>query len=152
MIWEGCWVSSRINRNNFSANRLPDLPPAVTALVVSVWLLLIQNCKMYGTCVLVRPTHTPWVGLALQLGEIWLQTAVELLQEEGILVERVRGQRVVELGSGTGLAGLCAAAVGGHVLLTDIGAVSVTGFLLAHLLVAVDRAVYPSSSHSFRSR
>ena len=35
----------------------------------------------------------------------------------------VRGRRVVELGSGIGLLGLCLAAAGGHVLLTDVPSV-----------------------------
>ncbi|PNH00633.1 hypothetical protein TSOC_013531, partial [Tetrabaena socialis] len=35
----------------------------------------------------------------------------------------LRGRRVLELGSGTGLAGLCAAAAGAHVLLTDLASV-----------------------------
>lgn len=54
----------------------------------------------------------------------WL--LIELLK--GDLGKKVKGKRALELGAGTGLAGLCAAAIGGHVLLTDVKSV-VTGML-----------------------
>ena len=37
---------------------------------------------------------------------------------------RILGKKVIELGSGTGLAGLCAAAHGAHIMLTDIASVT----------------------------
>eukprot|EP00798_Chlamydomonas_sp_ICE-L_P009785 gene9785-7669_t len=46
---------------------------------------------------------------------------IELLKGE--LGELLKGKKVVELGSGTGLAGLCAAAAGAHVLLSDLPSV-----------------------------
>ena len=39
---------------------------------------------------------------------------------DGDLGDLVDGKRVLELGSGTGLVGCCAAAAGGHVVLTDV--------------------------------
>lgn len=47
---------------------------------------------------------------------------IELLR--GKLGDDLKGKKVVELGSGTGLAGLCAAAVGAHVLMSDIATVT----------------------------
>ncbi|GAX78079.1 hypothetical protein CEUSTIGMA_g5521.t1 [Chlamydomonas eustigma] len=46
---------------------------------------------------------------------------IDLLK--GALGTRLHGRRVIELGSGTGLAGLCAAAAGAHVLMTDLPSV-----------------------------
>jgi predicted nicotinamide N-methyase len=52
---------------------------------------------------------------------------IELLRRDASwLTEMLRGRRVVELGSGIGLLGLCAAAAGAHVLLTDVPAIVTT--------------------------
>ena len=45
---------------------------------------------------------------------------VRRLDADGAFGARFAGRRVVEVGSGTGLLGLCVAACGGHVLLTDL--------------------------------
>ncbi|KAL1496616.1 hypothetical protein AB1Y20_014220 [Prymnesium parvum] len=59
--------------------------------------------------------------------------AIELLRHtESFLSRSLRGKRVVELGAGVGLLGLCAAAGGAHVLLTDVPAV-VSDMLLPNI-------------------
>eukprot|EP01065_Artemidia_motanka_P039529 TRINITY_DN48477_c0_g1_i1.p1 TRINITY_DN48477_c0_g1~~TRINITY_DN48477_c0_g1_i1.p1 ORF type:complete len:270 (+),score=59.44 TRINITY_DN48477_c0_g1_i1:53-811(+) len=54
---------------------------------------------------------------------IWEGGKVLINMLQGDLGERVCGHRVLELGAGIGLAGLCAAAAGAHVLITDLPAV-----------------------------
>ena len=50
--------------------------------------------------------------------------AVELLRDpQSWLTQLLHGKRVVELGAGIGLLGLCSAVVGAHVLLTDVAPV-----------------------------
>lgn len=60
---------------------------------------------------------------------------INLLKEPGSEVrELVRGRRVVEFGSGIGLAGLCCAAAGAHMLLSDLP--SITEGILARNIEA----------------
>lgn len=54
---------------------------------------------------------------------VWDASYVVIDLLRGKLGERVRGKRVLELGCGTGLAGLCCAAAGAHVLMTDLPSV-----------------------------
>ncbi|KAJ9468560.1 hypothetical protein DIPPA_30348 [Diplonema papillatum] len=54
---------------------------------------------------------------------VWDGAWALISQLNGVLGDELKGKRVVELGSGTGLAGLCAAACGGHVLLSDVSSV-----------------------------
>lgn len=66
-----------------------------------------------GYSVAASTGHVMWEGS-------W--ALIRLLRDEpaGALCECLRGRRVVELGAGTGLLGLCMAARGAHVLLTDV--------------------------------
>ena len=66
---------------------------------------------------------------------------------DGDLGDLVDGKRVLELGSGTGLVGCCAAAAGGHVVLTDVKSIldQSTARSLAHNAKAAGYAtVVPS--------
>ena len=59
--------------------------------------------------------------------QVWegARAVVKLLEEEdSALAADLRGRRVLELGSGTGLAGLSASVIGGDVLLTDLPTVT----------------------------
>lgn len=71
------------------------------------------------------PTHALTDTIAGSTGFLlWPGTWVLIdLLNAGDLAVRLRGLRVIELGSGTGLAGLCAAAAGASVLMTDLPSV-----------------------------
>jgi hypothetical protein len=55
--------------------------------------------------------------------QVWegARAVVKLLEEDGSTLSAcIAGKRVLELGSGTGLAGLCASVIGGDVLLSGL--------------------------------
>lgn len=54
---------------------------------------------------------------------IWEASSTFVKLLSGDLVDCIRGRKCIELGCGTGFVGLCAAAAGGHVLLTDVASV-----------------------------
>ena len=81
--------------------------------------------------------------------QVWDGTAVLLKLLHSAEAARLAGQRVLELGSGTGLAGLVAAHLGAHVLLTDVR--SVTSLLQRNVAAnapASPAAAPPASSGS----
>mmetsp|Transcript_31806 Transcript_31806/g.38462 ORF Transcript_31806/g.38462 Transcript_31806/m.38462 type:complete len:309 (-) Transcript_31806:55-981(-) len=67
--------------------------------------------------------------------QVWQGTwcFIDLLANNGLgLRDKLRGATVLDLGSGTGLAGLCAAGAGAHVLMTDLSQV-VDGMLVPNI-------------------
>jgi hypothetical protein len=80
--------------------------------------------------------------------QLW-EGARELVNElvrGGALTRRIAaGAPVIELGAGTGLAGLSAAVLGGHVVLTDVRAIA-TGVLAKNLALNATRARAPTGA------
>jgi predicted nicotinamide N-methyase len=74
-------------------------------------------------CALPEPRPAAYLPSA-SCAQVWDGTWTLLRLLNRMAQDKVVGKRLVELGSGTGLAGLYAASLGGHVLLTDVPSVT----------------------------
>ena len=139
------------------------LPPATTAAQATTqgWDTIGESATVQGTKICVRRKDLEAeddcqdpnffdqdYSIAASTGMVVWEGSwalIALLRDPSHWVcARLRGARVVELGAGTGLLGLCAAAAGGSVLLTDVPAV-VSEMLLPNLASnAIDGAEVPA--------
>ncbi|KAG2445873.1 hypothetical protein HXX76_000477 [Chlamydomonas incerta] len=121
LLWEANWLLLRLLRGTpgpaAPAAAAPPIPPPAAAAPAAATaaagppqtLDLTAGASSSAAAVdaaaAAAAAGQPGGGPALQLGRL------------------LAGRRVLDLGSGTGLAGLCAAAAGAHVLLTDLASV-----------------------------